>query len=512
MLTWTPGDYAAAHNVYFGTDAETISNSTTPQKKNLPADTNEFTPGPLKEGKTYYWRVEEVNEAKTWKGKLWKLVASVEGLGRGNRILLERGLQIQGLHFINNTGQFNLKNFKASKLTTVNIWQQSPAVLKKVAPPPGLPWGQLLVNFTLPQEETKPYLQNLVSIQFGDEQKFGLTERGEKMIQNAAAQLQLFRKYYPNVLSFTNQRMAAPSNEVMRQYMRQAKPDMLMLGIYECRYQKTNPPWNDMYQRLQKHRLLALEGNDGTAKTPLPTAYFQQTFERHKIWRVPSDSEYRLCQFAPWAFGYKFIGCFVYTNVGLPVPSIHSIFFDGVGDSNPRPQFYQYAETNRQSVNLGPALVRLVTSDVRMIPNQHPLPENVKEWTPDADPYITGIEATNQTNYNDGKPGDVIVGYYKVLHESFDGPQHKNQLYFMVVNGLSAHDANIQQTKQNIRMTFDFAETGIKSLQRLNRKTAKVETVPLEHIKNSQYHLELDLPGGTGELFKFNTGAPFLND
>jgi hypothetical protein len=177
------------------------------------------------------------------------------------------------------------------------------------------------------------------------------------------------------------------------------------------------------------------------------------------------------------------------------------------------------AEINRQSRNLGPALVRQRSTDLRFIPGEcldtsggtsrNPIPDGLDEWNDAADPYITDVSATNLGAANDGRRGDILVGYFTPLLESFDGPDRENEIYFMFVNGLTdpALDADVQQ---RVRVTFDFGSIGITSLQRLSRQTGEVETIPLVSDGASLYHLDLVLEGGAGDLFKFNTGAPFV--
>lgn len=77
ILTWAPGEYAAEHDVYIGTDEEAVKNATktSPEYKvttDLGSET--YNPGILELGTTYYWRVDEVNEANPdglWPGKVW---------------------------------------------------------------------------------------------------------------------------------------------------------------------------------------------------------------------------------------------------------------------------------------------------------------------------------------------------------------------------------------------------------------------------------------------------------
>jgi PA14 domain/Concanavalin A-like lectin/glucanases superfamily len=77
VLTWNPGDFAASHDVYFGTDANAVSSATktSPEykgSKNLGDES--YSPGKLDWFTTYYWRVDEVNNVNPdspWVGHLW---------------------------------------------------------------------------------------------------------------------------------------------------------------------------------------------------------------------------------------------------------------------------------------------------------------------------------------------------------------------------------------------------------------------------------------------------------
>jgi len=62
-LSWSPGDYAASHDVYFGTSYEAVrdANTSSPEYKGR-QDANSYDCGLLELGKTYYWRIDEVNE------------------------------------------------------------------------------------------------------------------------------------------------------------------------------------------------------------------------------------------------------------------------------------------------------------------------------------------------------------------------------------------------------------------------------------------------------------------
>jgi hypothetical protein len=80
MLTWKPGDFADVHNVYFGDDADAVT-AATPEDADIFAGTLSteilvvgMGADTLVPGTTYYWRVDEVNDANAaspWKGNVW---------------------------------------------------------------------------------------------------------------------------------------------------------------------------------------------------------------------------------------------------------------------------------------------------------------------------------------------------------------------------------------------------------------------------------------------------------
>jgi hypothetical protein len=66
-LNWTGGFGAKLHTVYFGDNFDDVSNAA----EGLPQGATTYTPGPLKTGKTYYWRVDEFDIIETYKGDVW---------------------------------------------------------------------------------------------------------------------------------------------------------------------------------------------------------------------------------------------------------------------------------------------------------------------------------------------------------------------------------------------------------------------------------------------------------
>jgi len=73
VLTWTPG-LGTSHEVYFGADVSSLELKTS---GNLGAES--FEPGQLEWNTTYYWRVDEANNANAdspWTGPLWSFTTA----------------------------------------------------------------------------------------------------------------------------------------------------------------------------------------------------------------------------------------------------------------------------------------------------------------------------------------------------------------------------------------------------------------------------------------------------
>jgi hypothetical protein len=82
ILTWSPGIYAASHQVYFGTDEDAVKNADTglPEYKGTrDLGSESYEPGKLEWNATYYWRIDEANNANPdspWTGSLWSFTTA----------------------------------------------------------------------------------------------------------------------------------------------------------------------------------------------------------------------------------------------------------------------------------------------------------------------------------------------------------------------------------------------------------------------------------------------------
>ncbi len=73
VLSWTPG-FGSTFEIYFGTDADTLE-----KKGSGNLGSENYDPGQLKWNTTYYWRIDEANNANAdspWTGPLWSFTTA----------------------------------------------------------------------------------------------------------------------------------------------------------------------------------------------------------------------------------------------------------------------------------------------------------------------------------------------------------------------------------------------------------------------------------------------------
>jgi len=81
-LSWNPGDYAASHQVYFGTDEEAVKNADTDSpeyKGSRELGSEVYDPGKLDWNTSYFWRIDEIdnlNPDSPWIGNIWSFTTA----------------------------------------------------------------------------------------------------------------------------------------------------------------------------------------------------------------------------------------------------------------------------------------------------------------------------------------------------------------------------------------------------------------------------------------------------
>ena len=276
-----------------------------------------------------------------------------------------------------------------------------------------------------------------------------------------------------------------------------------------------------------------------------------------RVFRSPSESELRFNNFAALAFNAKMLIGFEY-NAGAT--SLFNILPNGYsGDTYTNALYGEQADVNHRAVILGRTLACLQpVYDLHNPNDANPPPGPASAYTtfPDGtttsmlilkgnpgtttntpepsgfqdnpaapnsyswwefkknDPYFNGWVVTNLGTNNGGSPGQVIFAWFRLLDENLDGPNYTNEIYMMVVNGLTANTGTAADCLQTIDLRFLTGTSPITAVNMLDLETGAVTTNTIPIFAGSgtstKRHLLLNLNGGDAALFKFADGAPFV--
>ena len=274
------------------------------------------------------------------------------------------------------------------------------------------------------------------------------------------------------------------------------------------------------------------------------TFHAVEDYDQH-VFRDPSFSELRLNTFAALAFNTKFFTDFLY-NLGAA--SLFAKTFNGSGDTviSTNGLYAEMTDVNRRARNLGKALIRLKPvynlhntntaywpsgfppgpgSDDPAFPtngytisilfvrgkyisggmtNFTPIPNSFLNdpqaavnsglhnslgysWWESGknDPYLTGFSTTNTAGVkNSDLHGDAIISWLTPLDESMDGLTYSNQVYLMVVNGLTDPTGTSADCLQTINLDFSNLSgtlTNLIMLAPLDWPVANPGTACLQH-------------------------------
>ena len=447
-------------------------------------------------------------------------------VSKGNQILIDRGFQVQGL--VTRNDNFHLNTFSNANYTAIMwLWESEPPLM---GPEPGFPWGRWIIDEANmpPQDSEAGYLSQLVSLQLGDE--WALND--DALRQRAVDWFAAIRNNWPNTILYMNNYGGQVGDAQLWDFIVRAQPDMIAFDSYPWRSTYDPNPTNHIplggpptgwYSQLRIYRDLSRGAN-------IPFASYVQTFHAVQdydstVYRDPSASELRLNHFAALAFNAKTLIDFTY-NTGAS-----SLFTAPGGDSFPNALYGEKANAALFCRNFGKALVQLKPIDeatsqwttsvlflrgrnsvgtlnsipINFVPDAQDA--SISDWELDRnDPYLRSWSVTNQGTRNNGQPGDVIVAWFKPLDESFDGPDYTNELYLMVVNGLSDVSGAAADCLQQIKLNF---VSSCAAVEMLNPATGLAQAQALPMF-NTNRQLVLNLNGGDAVLFKFSDGAPFV--
>jgi hypothetical protein len=404
-------------------------------------------------------------------------------------------------------------------------------------------------------------MSNLVGLSLADEQNLndtGIRDAAVQWFNNATA-----NPAYANTLLYTNSFGGQVNDTALIDFTSRAHPDMMSFDTYPFKAQYVAGGTGDpkdytpipgyatitpFYGELRRYRDISKAFN-------IPFSAYMQTFSSvqdydQTVYRNPSPSELRLNNNAAIAFGAKQLVGFTY-NTGAS-----SLFVNdhhGGGDSQRAALYDEQKQINQRIANWGDALVRLTpindwssepgsgttpgtTTNTLFIRGKHydagsntdvlsAIPVNFvpnggngnagfTQWQSNRnDPYLRGWTVTNQGTKNIDPntgaklPGDVILSWFKVLDESFDGPA-SNEIYFILVNGLTDPTGSAADCTQTIRLNFLSSMPGIQMLDPDSGSVININ-VPVDQATGRKLW-DVTLAGGDAALFKFNDGAPFV--
>ncbi len=130
VLSWTPGENALSHEVYFGTNEQDVTdaNNTWPLGGVYkgPQTATTYSTGNLTYNQTYYWRIDENDGSKLHRGRIWSFTAVDYGLDFG----IKRPRQLYAVDFSNLTDQElvsaqTLQGVIAQQRPEIFIWKDN---------------------------------------------------------------------------------------------------------------------------------------------------------------------------------------------------------------------------------------------------------------------------------------------------------------------------------------------------------------------------------------------------
>ena len=307
-------------------------------------------------------------------------------------------------------------------------------------------------------------------------------------MREVGSDIQWLRQTYPDALVFTNVAPfthEATPNPIPANFMDILDPDVFMSDFIGPLWEPGGGTNRGGWIRyLRDHRQLAMDHN-------LP--YYTYVGSHGSLNRLPSESDLRMVLFSALTYGYS----------GFNYLSYSAQFdFDGVVDKNGNPThvYNSASSANPEVFRLGEVLKFAESRDMFYIPGHHKsgsseVPNDVlysaNEWNAaiDQDSHIRDISIVQSGLRKDG-----VIGFFN---------DDNGQDLFMLTNFYSGQNLSAAAATLTFRMLFD---PTIDSLLRINRQTGVQEVVPL-----SGHQLIDVLPGGTGNLYKYNNGVDFFS-
>ena len=387
----------------------------------------------------------------------------------------------------------NPQQYKDANLTTTLAWKQREQLLKGSAGV-GLPWHLHLRRVVLNKDgltdQLKTRLRGHVGNYKGCSGWMVWDEPNRAEMLRAAETVKWLKKTWPETLVYSNAYPMGATPEryyggktpaggySYEQYLRDFSTilgsDVVMYDAYIFR---EGGGTGNPFPTMNTARKVALEHGK-----PF-WSFVQSHADERRGYRMPSESDIRMQVFAHLASGFTGIGYFTYEDQQGPAMVSNST-------RQRRPIYYHVSRLNQEVINVGRALRFLKSTDVRYVAGPgNRVPTAATAWQPGAggNKLIRSIAIKGATS----KPiewRDVLVGFFK---------DDQGGDYFMLTN--LWHGEGMSSARRSMTVTLKL-QPGVTTIGRLSRETGTAERLS---VKGDE--LEVTLPGGTGELLRFES-------
>ncbi|MED5398856.1 MAG: hypothetical protein VX669_00610 [Planctomycetota bacterium] len=387
----------------------------------------------------------------------------------------------------------NPQQYKDANLTTTLAWKQREQLLEGSAGV-GLPWHLHLRRVVLNKDgltdQLKTRLKGHVRNYKGCSGWMVWDEPNRAEMFRAAETVKWLKKTWPETLVYSN---AYPMGATPERYYGGKTPTggysyeqylrdfSTILGsdvvMYDAYIFREGGGTGNPFPTMNTARKVALEHGKPY------WSFVQSHADERRGYRMPSESDIRMQVFAHLASGFTGIGYFTYEDQQGPAMVSNST-------RQRRPIYYHVSRLNQEVINVGRALRFLKSTDVRYVAGPgNRVPTAATAWQPGAggNKLIRSISIKGATS----KPiewRDVLVGFFK---------DDQGGDYFMLTN--LWHGEGMSSARRSMTVTLKL-QPGVTTIGRLSRETGMAERLS---VKGDE--LEVTLPGGTGELLRFES-------
>lgn len=293
----------------------------------------------------------------------------------------------------------------------------------------------------------------------------------------------------PNALLYCNFAATQYADNLLAHYNANIDGDVVSYDSYG--------PGRDSYASLERFRRAGLDGHK-------PYWRYMRAYTPDNPADAPTPADLRWDAFAGALYGYTGHTWFLYQV--SPSHDLDPVFFANDGDvaAATTALFGTAAQLNLELANLGRALTKLTSTDVRYVPaSSYSKPAGTRLWSSGAgaNPYLSNVAvkspmlAEASVGFFDDDFGEKYVMLQNVAHDSGDHP-------------------NDWVTSATFRLSFDFNGAPVTvnrtRLLTLDKATGQVKQLPLTTHTDPNGTLDVTLGAGDVLFFKYETGRSFV--